>query len=259
MFKNSVVTCLVSLVLYFSSTSSHAIVNMDGLHFGADQRLGLSGDVELRFRGTSGNTDTTATSLETQVNWVKEHFINLVLLGYKYGKANGVQNVDNAFAHYRHVHNINQSLDWEVFAQLEQNQFTRLSYRGLLGGGLRFSVWQTSAHSGFLGAGAFYSEEKIEYRVGLTDDGTYTQTRGNFYLLSRYKASPTINWSNAIYYQPRLNEVSDFRALLQSKLDFKINDSLSLRVALDIAHDSRPSQSIEKTDTSYTTGLKWSF
>lgn len=259
MFKQFFNLCLFGFILSSISTSSQAIVNMDGLHFGLDQKLGLSGDVELRFRGTAGNTDTTATSLETQVNWIAERYINLLLLGYKYGKANGIQNVDNAFAHYRHVHNINKTLDWEAFTQLEQNQFTRLSYRGLLGGGLRFSIWKTSSHSGFFGAGAFVSKEKIEYRPGLTDDGTYTQSRGNFYFLSRYKATQTINWSNALYYQPRFNEFSDYRALIQSKLDFKINDSLNFRVALDIAHDSEPSQSIEKTDTSYTTGLKWSF
>ena len=232
---------------------------MDGLHFGAEQKQGLSGDVEILFSGTSGNSDTTTTSLDTQINWIESRYINLFLAGYKYGKANGVQNADNAFGHYRHIHNINATMDWEGFAQLEQNEFTRLSYRGLLGGGMRFAIGDTSSHKGFLGLGAFYSKEKIQYRISLTDDGTYSQTRGNFYVLSRYKGTPTISWSNAIYYQPRLNEVSDYRALLQSKLDFKINHKLNFRVSLDIAHDSKPSQSIEKTDTSYSTGLNWSF
>ena len=259
MLKNTALLICVSSLFFCISSASHAIVNMDGLLFGAEQKQGFSGDVELLFSGTSGNSETTTTAMDTQLNWIKPQYINLLLMSYKYGKANGVSNVDNAFAHYRHIHNINQTLDWEAFAQLEQNQFTRLSYRGLLGGGLRFSVWQTAAHKGFLGIGAFYSKEQIDYRAGYTDEGTYDQTRANFYFLSRYKATPTIRWSNAIYYQPRINQVSDFRALLQSKLDFKINDSLNFRVSLDIAHDSEPSQGVKKTDTSYNTGLKWSF
>ena len=259
MLKNSVLVILTTSFLLLISTSSQAIVNMDGLLFGAEQRQGLSANVEVLFSGTSGNSDTTTSALNAQVNWVQAHDINLLLLGYKYGKANGVQNADNAFGRLRHIHNINKSLDWEVFAQLEQNQFTRLSYRGLLGGDLRFGVGNTSTHKGFLGIGSFYSKEKIQYRTGLTDDGTYEKTRGNFYFLSRYKATPTIKWSNAVYYQPRVNQLSDYRALLQSKLDFKINHSLSFRVSLDIAHDSEPSQTIKKTDTSYSTGLKWSF
>ena len=232
---------------------------MDGLHFGTEQQQGLSGDVELLFSGTSGNSDTTTTSLEAQANWVENQSINLLLLGYKYGKANGVQNTDNAFGHYRHIHNINKTLDWEAFAQLEKNEFTRLSYRGLIGGGLRFVVGKSASHNGYIGVGGFYSREKIQYRTGLTDDGNLNQTRANIYFLSRYKSTSTVNWSNAIYYQPRINEISDYRALLQSKLDFKINHVLSFRVSLDIAHDSEPSQSIEKTDTSYNTGLKWHF
>lgn len=250
---------ILSMLLMLASSSSRAIVNMDGIIFGAEQKQGFSGDVDLLLSGTSGNSDTQTTALNAQVNWATPDYINVLLLSHKYGKSNGVQSADNSFAHYRHIHNINQTLDWEAFAQLERDQFTRLSYRGLLGGGLRFSVWQRKNHQGFFGVGAFYSKEKIEYRDGLTDDGTYEKTRANFYFLSRYKATSTLNWSNAIYYQPRINETGDFRALLQSKLDFKINTSLSFRVSLEVAHNSRPSQGVKQTDTSYNTGLKWSF
>lgn len=247
------------LTLSLISSNSFAIVNMQGLHFGEDRKLGISGDVEFLFNGTSGNTDTTKTSLESQINWISQEYINLLVLGYKDGKANGVTNIDNSFAHYRHVHQINTKIDWEAFTQIEQNQFTRLAYRGLVGGGLRFNVSNTSSHKGFLGTTAFYSREKIEYSPGLTDDGVYTQTRANFYFLSRYKATPTIKWANSIYYQPRMNELSDYRALFQSKVDFMITDNFDFRISLDVAYDSEPSQGVEKNDTVYSTGLKWHF
>ena len=150
-------------------------------------------------------------------------------------------------------------MDLELFAQLEKNEFTRLSYRGLLGSGLRFSVGESEQHAAFLGLGAFYSKEKIEFVAGLTDDGVEEFTRANLYFLSKYKLNPTINFSNAIYYQPRLNKFSDYRALLKTKLDFKINSSLSFRLSLDVEHDSEPSQTIKSTDVSYMTGLKFNF
>lgn len=235
-----------------------AIVNLDALHFDQPEQ-GMSGDLELLMSGTSGNSDTSNASIDGQLNWVQERYINLLLFGYQYGKSNNVTSINKSFIHYRHIHRINETLDWEAFTQISQNEFTRLSYRGLLGGGVRFAIAKSDRHKGFLGVGGFYSKEKTEYRVGLTDDGVVTVTRGNFYFLSRYQVQPTIKWSNVIYYQPRLSEPADFRALLQSKLDFKINSSLNFRVSLDVAHDSQPSQTIEKTDITYSTGLKWHF
>ena len=255
--KNSVIT-IISLFLFFN-TACFGIVNMDALHFDEDQKTGFSGDVELLFSGTSGNTDTKRAMMNAQVNWKQPDSINLVIMGYAEGESNNQKNVNNSFAHYRHIHKYTSRIDWEAFTQIEQNEFTRLSYRGLIGAGGRFQFSHTKVHKAYIGLGAFYAKEKIAYRVGLTDDGTKTSTRANMYILSRYKTTDTLTFSNALYYQPRLNKTSDYRALLQSKFDFAINKSLSFRVSLDVAHDSQPSQTIEQTDVSYNTGLNYRF
>ena len=150
-------------------------------------------------------------------------------------------------------------MDLELFSQFEQNEFTRLSYRALLGSGLRFSIFKSPHHRAYLGAGAFYSKERIEFISGLTDDGVEKFTRANFYFLSKYKITPTLSFSNGIYYQPRISEFSDYRALLESKFDIKLTKNLSFRLSLDISHDSNPSQTIKSTDISYMSGLKYKF
>ena len=154
---------------------------------------------------------------------------------------------------------MNKTLDLEVFGQLEKNEFTRLSYRGLVGAGIRYSIAKSNKHRGFLGIGGFYSSEKTEATAGLTDDGVENFARANFYFLSKYKINSTLNFSNVIYYQPRLSDFSDYSALLESKLDFKIIKNLSLCLSLDVEYDSQPSQSIKGTDVSYMTGLAIKF
>lgn len=237
---------------------ARAIVNMEALLFKKQQK-GVSGDMSLLFSGSSGNSDTSNISFDAQLSWVRENTINLILLGYQYGKSNEVVSDDKSFVHFRHIHKMTSVTDWEAFTQFENNKFTRLSYRALLGGGLRFSVGGSETHHAFLGVGAFYSRENIEYRAGLTDDGTEELTRGNVYLMSHYQLKPTLKWSNVVYYQPSLGEFSDFRALLQSSFDFKINEHLNFSISLDINHDSQPAQSVKSTDTSYRSGLKWQF
>ncbi len=235
-----------------------AIVNMDGLHFD-DKKNTFAADLDLTVSGSSGNSNTTKAALNAQFSWKTEKSINLAILGYQYGESNDVRSVNKAFIHYRYIYQLNNTLDWELFGQLETNEFTRLSYRGLLGTGVRYSVAKSEQHHAYLGLGGFYSREEIKFTSGLTDEGTEEYARANFYFLSKYRINSTISFSNVIYYQPRLNRLSDYRALLETKLDFKINENLSFRLSLDVEHDSEPSQTIKSTDISYMSGLKFNF
>jgi len=56
-----------------------------------------------------------------------------------------------------------------------------------------------------------------------------------------------------------VSHFSDFRALLDSKLDFTIHENMSFRLTLDVEHDSEPSQTVERTDIRYMTGIKYHF
>lgn len=259
-FYKSKTSGLIYLILVsiLTTTPVMAIVNMDGLHF-SDHKNTFSADLDFSISGSSGNTQTEKIVLNAQFSWQAEKSINLAILGYKYGKSNNSRNVNKAFAHYRYIHQLNSTLDLELFAQLETNEFTRLLYRGLAGSGVRFTVAKTEQHNAFFGLGAFYSKEEIKVTPGLTDDGVEEFSSANIYFLSKYNVSPSISFSNVIYYQPRLNKLSDYRTLLQAKFDLKINNDLTLRLSLDVEHDSKPSQGIQKTDISYMTGLKLSF
>lgn len=224
-FTNIINRFSFASVLLLFPIMTMAIVNMDGLHFSNIEET-FKADLDLTISGSSGNSERTKAALNTQLSWQSKKSIHLAILGYQRGQSNNVRNVNKKFGHYRYIYQLNNIMDLELFAQLEQNEFTRLSYRGLLGSGLRFSVGESKRHHAFLGVGAFHSKEKTEFVIGLTDHGVDEFARANLYFLSKYKLKPTISFSNAIYYQPRLNQVSDYRALLKTKLDFKINAKL---------------------------------
>lgn len=256
-------TCMFNRFALFSILSvfpliSIAIVNMDALHFDEKQdSFNAAGD--LMINGTSGNSDSSTAKLDAQFNWNSQKSINLAIFGYQYGKSNNVRSVNKAFMHYRYIYQLTDTMDWEIFGQLETNEFTRLSYRGLIGTGARFSLAKSGRHMAFAGIGGFYTREETEYTRGLTDHGIEAYSRANFYLLSKYKFNSILSFSNVLYYQPRMSRLSDYRALLETKLDFKINKQLNFRINLDIEYDSEPSQSIEKTDITYMTGLSYKY
>ena len=246
------------LLITLCTPSVFAIVNMDGIHFD-NQSKPFAIDVDLTITGTTGNSDTQKASFNSQFSWISDKSINLFIMGHQYGESKSIRNVNNSFLHYRYIHKLNDYYDWELFTQVEKNEFTRLVYRGLIGTGFRYSLARSDTHHAFLGFGAFQSKEEIAKTAGLTDDGVEEYARANIYFLSKYKIKPTLSFTNTLYYQPRLDRTSDVRALLQSSLDIKLNDQLSFRIKLDITHDSEPSQSVKETDISYMTGLVMRF
>lgn len=254
----SLILSLAVFVLGLTPSSSFAIVNMEALHFDKVEDK-FSTDLDLMLSGSTGNSNTTKVAVNGQLSWVAKDSINLFLLGSQYGENNNIRSVNKAFVHYRYIHQISDMMDWELFSQVEKNEFTRLSSRVLLGAGLRFSVWNSERHHAFLGLGAFHSREETEFTLGLTDEGVKDLTRANFYLFSKYKVNSNLDISNVFYYQPNINHLSDYRVLVESKVDIKINQDLSFRLSLNLEHDSQPSQTIKKTDIGYMTGLKLSF
>ena len=58
---------------------------------------------------------------------------------------------------------------------------------------------------------------------------------------------------------PSLTSGCPILALEEATLSVKMTDTLSLNASLDLAHDSKPPQAVKKTDTTYSTGVEYSF
>ncbi|ALP52519.1 hypothetical protein Tel_04805 [Candidatus Tenderia electrophaga] len=236
-----------------------AIVNVENMRIGAPEP-GVSGNIDLSISGDSGNTDTAEAGLDSRLQYHRRQVTDFVILSYDYGETNDRRNTNSTLLHARHVVQYRPRRAWEAYAQAEQDEFTRLSFRGLVGAGMRFTLVERGDRLGlYFGAGAYYTRETLEQRPGLTDDGTDEYSRASFYLSYKHKLNAQVSVMSTTYYQPRLDDGEDFRALEQASLAVKMNDHLSVKLSLDIRHDSRPPQAVEKTDVSYFTGLSYAF
>ena len=248
---------LFILLLLGLAMPARAITSLEALHLGTP-REGFSGQADLSLSGRSGNSDTADLSLGSRLQWHHEGVINYLLLTAAYGESNGLRDTEKWFLHGRHIERIHNGLDWEAFAQGGGDRFARLSFRGLLGGGARIQLGNRAGRQAILGLGGYYSQERLR------DDG-YPDTRsdifwrGNAYLVLKTALGDNATLVSTTYYQPALDDWSDFRLLEQAGLKVAINRSLALKINLDINHDSRPPQGVKKTDTSFTTSLSYAF
>jgi len=249
---------LCGLTAMLWSCTAQAIVNIEGLR-GESSAPGLSGALNLSFSGAEGNSQKFATSTDIRLLWRQPQASTLVIASHDYGSSNQVRDTNKTFVHIREVIPRDERLSYEAFVQGERNEFTRLSLRTLIGGGVRLRMHENDAGDTRLGVGAFHSTEKLEDNPLYSDTGTERLWRGNLYLAVDYRIHDNIKLESTSYYQPALDDTSDYRLLEQAAVRFTLNDHLALRLSLDIAHDSRPPQSVEQTDVNYLSGLEYSF
>ncbi|MGW8248235.1 MAG: DUF481 domain-containing protein [Acidiferrobacterales bacterium] len=237
----------------FFSSQAFAIINVESMRVQKESD-GFSGKLQLDADLASGNTNSQRFSFGNRLQWDSGNKTNFIITSYSYGESSGVRDVNKGFIHLRHIEHINQKWAWESFGQMEQNEFTRLEYRGLIGGGVRHTLRQDDDKSGvYLGLGGFYSTERLD------DNTTTSLVRANIYFVIKHKLNDTNRFMSTTYYQPAIDNPDNFRALEQLTYEIAINKKLDLLLSLDITHNSQPPSGVEPTDTGFHTGIKYKF
>ncbi len=246
---------LLSAALLLGAESAAAIVNIEALR---QETLpeGFSGSVELVLGGKSGNVDKEAYEGAARIDWARGDQSAFVLAEREYGRTEGVRDANRTFLHLRGMRAVSPRYTGEAYVQLEQDEFRRLKLRRLAGGGVRIGlVGGQTVSSLHLGVGAYGYEEHLDELVDDRDSGT----RASLYLDYRYRLSERVSAASTTYYQPRVGEAADFRALEQASLLFGVSERLDMRLSLDFVHDSRPPAGVERSDLLYRTSLLYRF
>ena len=250
----------IVVMTFIASPAAWAIVNIEDMR-SEEASLGFSGQLSFSAGGERGNTDKSTVGAGARTQWKHDRTLDFLVFNYNTGKTEGKRDVNNAFLHGRHIHQLDDEMAWEIFAQIGQNEFQRLSYRALGGGGGRFTLYRQpdGKTRWIVGAGAFYEREDLDEKAGTTDAGIETTTRANLYLVFNYRLNSLVRLQGTAYYQPSFEDVDDFRALAQASLLVQLAERLDLKLQMDAAYDSRPPQLVERGDLVYSTGIEYRF
>ena len=255
--KPRLIISTLTILLYLSPCA--AIVNMENLHLGNSQP-GFVGQFKISASGASGNTDKSQTSIGTSLQWHAQKRAEFLIFDYTYGENEGSTNTNKGFLHARQQYHYQTQHSWELFSQIQHNEFTRLSLRSLIGTGNRMRLSTLSEQKIiFFGSGLFYENEKLEASINTTDDTSTTSWRANLYLIFKQKLNDTVSFQNSTYYQPDPTEFNDYRLIDNASLNIKLNKNLNFEVTLNVSHDARPPQNVDETDVNYRTGLNYQF
>ena len=236
-----------------------AIVNVEDMMIN-EPEPGVSGQVDASVNGTSGNSNTVQASGGARVQWQHGAYTDIGMVNYAYGKSQGRSNVNQGFAHLRHRLHLSRQWGVEVFLQAQKNDFTRLLFRGLAGGGLRWRIGGKSQRVAvYTGAGAMYAVERYKAQAGTNDARSTNTIRGNFYLVLKYRLNDHVRFLSTTYYQPRFSYPADFRMLEDAAMNVNLIKSLDFRTTLQVQHNNRPPQGIKRTNLIYASGIEYHF
>lgn len=235
-----------------------AVVNIENLN-AQPTRIGWSGNTEAALELRDGNSERQAIKLGARADWFDGEDTAFIVFGYDYGESKGIKDADSTFLHGRFIDAYSANTAFEYYAQVEQNDFRRLSSRSIGGAGIRFTLsqpHQRMQHT--LAAGAFHADEQIEALEPYPADSE-SGIFGNFYWVFKYEINERSALVNTLYWQPALHGRDGFRALDLFSFRVQIDGRLSMKITATVDHDSHPPGGIERTDSSLLTGLSYEF
>jgi len=246
-----------ALVLLLASQYAFAITNIES------QRLnntgpGTSGNISLTADGEIGENDdfTLGTAVTFIRSYTKDEWI--VLFNREYSEEDGDVYSDETLVHLRHLTKHSAHWGHEVFIQYEEDLFTDLRSRGLIGGGARYTLdanpeLKTANH---FGMGLFYEDEEYARNIVEEDE---ENVRLNLYWTYRNNLTDNTKYTSTLYYQPDLADLADTKGLWQNAITISVTATISLRLNWDLTHDNHAPDGDSETDLSYKSILIYNF
>ncbi len=249
MFKKIIVTLLSVL------TFSHAFISVEPQNVG--EKKGPDGEISVGANYSSSNTENRSVSLAAKVQYDSADWLTFIIASYGYGEAKGDVNSNEGLVHWRYIHSVNDTLyDWEVFLQGEFNKFQNIKDRDLAGGGLR-RRFMGSFDSFYIGLGLFYS--RMEPKEIVTEDLARNRIKINSYISFKKTFSENLFVTYLGYYQPNIEDFSDFSSFQLLQFNTPLIGSLLLTLDLLYRYNATPYEDIEKGDFRTTINLNYSF
>ena len=242
---------ILSIFILLFSYDVFGQVNIESLR-DHDKKEGLSLEIGAGFLGQSGNNNVLTGDLKTDFHYKINDNYFFVKLETAKGKKDDEYFVDNSFAHMRLTKMYSQYIGGEIFTQIQNDKFKKLSIRQLNGLGIRSEVFKGEKDIVSLGIGAMTDYEFIEKISNFDYRGTsYISVAHGFDKEKRNQLTIVG------YYQPLFNKPEDYRINAELNLKSSLIETLNISLELSVVYlyDTNPPVEVLTNDLIIKTGL----
>lgn len=235
----------LSICVLLISSLSAQVVNIESLRFTTDT-TGWKGQANIGF--TFGKQAERYFALNTgaHVQYKSKKSLYLLLGNLDLLKSPDKDLVNSGFVHFRYNYKIRNWLRWEAFTQVQYNKLVGLRMRYLLGTGPRFKAVEVPKFKMYIGT--LYM---LEYEINSDRTEKLLQGRFSGYLSFSLRPVTGVEFISTTYYQPRFDEIRDYRITTDNALAFKVFKNLSFQINYRLNLDTQPPKGAP-TNLTYT-------
>jgi putative salt-induced outer membrane protein YdiY len=244
---------IVITILLISFTVESQILNVESLRKVTDTS-GWSGSANVNFSLKRNTNDFFTINSNIHVQYKMNKHLVLFKNQVNFQKIEDDKFDNDGISHLRYNYRFHRRIAWEVFVQGQYNKVSKVDFRGLAGTGPRFKLTNSENYKFYLGTLVMYEQEELS-------DGSEIQRnfRGSAYLSFSLYPTNNISVISTTYYQPRMNEMGDFRLSNQSSLAIDVFKGLAFTINYSFSYDKTPAEEIPNSQYDLTTGLAYSF
>ena len=243
-------------VLFSAFTSSAQIINIENARMHSDT-TGWMGGAGAAFSLNQNKEKITGGNIQAHLQHKTKTDKSLWLLLGDYGllKAGGEKLIAEGFGHIRYNKKINNWLRWEAFGQFQKNVITQIDSRYLIGTGPRFRIVKNKILRLYAASLIMYEREKETSSIVPVQN----IARSSSYISFTLTPVETTDITSTTFFQPAINNFSDYRILNQVKIGVKATKHFSLSLKWNYLFDNRPAGAAPKTTYSLSSGIDYDF
>jgi hypothetical protein len=252
------VVLLAPWIIALEPASTSAQVNIERFRRG-DTPPGMSGFVGMDLSARTGNVEIVEFEPNGAVTYTGARLTTMLIGSANFGWQGRESFSNEALLHVRQVFRTQAQLRPEVFAQIDYDKARLLTFRGLLGAGIRVRLYQADVNQFWLGSSYMFEYENLRLPDTAVHPDQTSVHRWSNYISMVIGIGDRSRITSAVYVQPQVDAPKDVRLLSQSTLAVGISGQFSLVVSFDMRYDSRPPTDIRPFDTRLRTGASVGF
>ena len=242
------------IIMTLFSLQTFSQVNIESVR-NKGKKEGFWGEIKGGLELQRGNVKITSFDLENISHYDNGLHHAFLKANTSKGKQNDENFKNNSFVHLRWTYMKWKTIGFEVFTQVQYDEFKKLNLRQLNGVGLRSEILKLKDTSFSIGTGIMSDYEKIENNITTVDP------RSTSYISLIKKFNKDNEILGTVYYQPLINNIKDYRINLECliKTNFITKLNLKLENSIVFLYDTKPPEDVLTNDFIIKTSLVYNW
>jgi len=231
------------------------IINVEANRLPEDS-LGWKGLVTTNFYTNKNTSVQYSLDAGSKIQYRKGASLWLSLNHARFLFKNTDQLENQGYQHFRYNYIWTDLITWEAFTQFQFDQVLRIGFRGLIGTGPKFNLVRKKHTKIAVGTLYMFEHEKEQ-----GNDIIHNDHRISAYLSLSWHLLKQLYVQNITYYQPVIDNFSDYRVSSGTNLTLDINSKFSFNTGVSLNYDSSPvvDPNIEKFTYTISNGIIFKF